>query len=155
MLESYIGHKQGASSANVKLCCWRTSACDAYILIVVTVVDAPAQTVALAQLRLVAPAVHVVEQDEPRALSKVRAAAHGHSHPAVQLLAHHVGVHHIPVVIAHCAPVAVVEHLHPALTPVTAVHQLHFAEVSRRDSVRDHQQSHSSLGYCPHCDPLS
>lgn len=126
----------------------RTSAGDAHILVVVTVVDAPAQTVALAQLRLIAPAVHIVQQDEPRALSEVRAAAHGHSHPAVQLLAHHVGVHHIPVVIAHCAPVAVVEHLNPALTPVTPVHQLYFAEVSRRDLVWDHQQSHLSYGYC-------
>lgn len=131
-----------------------TSACDAYVLVVVTVVDAPAQTVALAQLCFIAPAVHIVQQDEPCALSKVRAAAHRHSHPAVQLLAHHVGVHHIPVVIAHCAPVAVVEHLHPALAPVTAVHQLYFAEVSRRDSVRDRRQSHSSLGCCPRYDRL-
>lgn len=96
----------------------------------VTVVDAPAQTVALAELRFIPSAVHVVQQDETRALAKVRAAAHGNSDPAVQLLAHHVGIHHVPVVVAHGAPSAVVVHLHPALTAVATIHQLYFVEAS-------------------------
>lgn len=97
----------------------------------VAVVDVPAKAVALAQLALVAFAVYVIQKDEARALSKVGAAAHGHGHAAVQLLTHHVGIHHVPVVVAHRSPRAVVEHLHPALAPVAPVHQLYLGERDR------------------------
>lgn len=108
-----------------------TFAGDPHILIVVAVVDIPAKAVALAQLGLVPFAVHVIQKDEPRALSKVRSAAHRHSHAAVQLLTHHVGIHHVPVVVAHRSPWAVVEHLHPALTPIAPVHQLYLGDRDR------------------------
>lgn len=120
------------TSAGVKLCKSVTSAGNTHILVVVTVVDAPAQTVALAELGFISSAVHIIQQDEPRALSKVRATAHRHSHATVQLLTHHVGIHHVPVIVTHRAPCAVVAHLHPALTPVTTVHQLYFGEKSRQ-----------------------
>lgn len=120
------------TSADVKLCQCFTFAGNTHILIVVTVVDAPAQTVALAQLCFISSAVHIIQQDGPRALSKVRATAHRHSHSAVQLLTHHVGIHHVPVVVTHCAPCAVVAHLHPTLTPVTTIHQLYLGEISRQ-----------------------
>lgn len=94
----------------------------------VAVVDSPAEAVALAQLALVPFAVHVVQEDEPRPLSKERAAAHRHSHAAVQLLTHHVGIHHVPVVVTHRSPRAVVEYLHPALTPIAPIRQLYLGE---------------------------
>lgn len=109
-----------------------TSTGHTHILIVVTVVDAPALTVALAELRFISSAVHVVQQDESCTLPKVRAAAHRHSHPTVQLLTHHIGIQHVPVIVTHRAPCAVVVHLHPALTAVTAIHQSYFGEKSRQ-----------------------
>lgn len=108
-----------------------TFAGDPHILIVVAVVDIPAKAVALAQLGLIAFAVHVIQKDEPRALSEERAAAHRHSHAAVQLLTHHVGIHHVPVIVTHRSPRAVVEHLHPALTPIAPIHQLYLGERDR------------------------
>lgn len=89
---------------NLKLNEGFTSAGNTHILVVVAVVDAPAQTTALAQVCFTSSAVHIIQQDEPCALSEVRAAAHRHSHSAAQLLTHHVGVHHVPVVVTHCAP---------------------------------------------------
>lgn len=105
-----------------------TSAGNTHIFIVVTVVDAPAQATALAELRFASSAVHVVQHDAPSALSKLGAAGHRHSHPAPQLTTHHVGVHHVPVIVAHRAPRAVVLHLHSTLTPVPPIHQLDFGE---------------------------
>lgn len=108
-----------------------TFAGDPHIFIGVAVMHTPAEAVALAQLGLISFAVHVVQKDEARALSEVRAAAHGHGNAAVQLLTHHVGVHHVPVVVAHGSPRAVVEHLHPALAPIAPVHQFYFGETKR------------------------
>lgn len=89
---------------NLKLNKGFTSAGNTHVLIVVAVVDAPAQTTALAQVCFASSAVHIIQQDEPCALSEMRAAAHRHSHSAAQLLTHHVGIHHVPVVVTHCAP---------------------------------------------------
>ena len=97
----------------------------------VAVVDTPAQTTALAQVCFTSSAVHIIQQDEPCALSEVRAAAHRYSHSATQLLTHHVGIHHVPVVVTHCAPWVIVAHLHPTLTPAPTVHQSYFGETSR------------------------
>lgn len=113
---------------------------DPHILIVVAVVDIPAKAVALAQLGLVPFAVYVIQKNEPWALSKVRAAAHRHSHATVQLLTHHVGIHHVPVIIAHRSPRVVVEHLHPALAPIAPVHQSYLGERDKKTWSRRYLQ---------------
>lgn len=97
----------------------------------VAVVNIPAKAVALAELGLISFAVDIIQKDKPRALPKVGAAAYHHSNATIQLLTHHVSVHHVPVVVAHCSPRAIVEQLHPALTPITPVHQLHLGETDR------------------------
>lgn len=109
-----------------------TSAGNTHIFIVVTVVDAPPQTTALAELHFTSSAVHIIQHDEPSALSKLRAAGHRHSHPASQLTTHDICIHHVPIVITHGAPRAVVLHLHSALTPAPPIHQLYFREMSRK-----------------------
>lgn len=116
---------------NVKVRVNNTFAGDPHIFIVVAVVNIPSKAMALAELGLVAFAVDIIKKDKPRALSKVRAAAHRHSNTTVQLLTHHVSIHHVPVVITHCSPRAIVEHLHPALTPIMPIHQLYFGEMNR------------------------
>lgn len=109
-----------------------TSAGDTHIFIVVTIVDAPPQTTALAELHFTSFAVHIIQHDEPSALSKLRAAGHRHSHPASQLTTHDICIHHVPIVITHGAPRAIILHLHSALTPAPPIHQLYFREMSRK-----------------------
>lgn len=89
----------------------------------VAVVDAPALIATLAQLRLFPTAVNIIEQDGPGALSKAGACAHCNSRTTLQLSAHHVGVHHVPVIITHRAPCTIVLNLNTALTPAPAIHQ--------------------------------
>lgn len=113
-----------------------TSAGNTNILIVVTVVDAPAQTMALAEICFTSSAVHIIQQDGAGALSELRAGAYRHGYSTAQLPTDHVGIHHVPVVITHRAPCFIVAtHLHPTFTPVTAIHQSHFGEMNRQ-SVR-------------------
>lgn len=103
-----------------------TFACDRHVLIVVTVVDAPAQTSTLSQVCLPSFAVYIVQQDGPWALAILWDAAHHHGQTTVQLPTHHVGIYHVPVVITHCTPCPVVPNLHTPLTPVTPVYQTHW-----------------------------
>lgn len=97
----------------------------------VAVVNIPAKAVALTELGLISFAVDIIQKDKPEALPKVRAAAYRHSYAAVQLLTHHISIHHVPVVVAYGSPRAIVEQLHSALTPITPVHQLHLGETTR------------------------
>lgn len=60
-----------------------TSAGNTHVFIVVTVVDAPGRSGALAEASFISSAIYIIEQDGPCALSKLRAAAHRHSHSTV------------------------------------------------------------------------
>lgn len=101
---------------------------DAHVLVVVAVVDAPAVAPALAQRRLPALAVHVVQEDGPAALPEGHGRRQGDGVAAAQLAAHHVGVHDVPVVVAHRAPRAVVEDLQAALAAAGPVGQAQLCE---------------------------
>ena len=70
-------------SAKLELYEGPTSAGDTHILIVVTVVNAPAQTSALAEVCFISSAVHVVQRYEPHPMFKSGHAVHLHGHPAV------------------------------------------------------------------------
>lgn len=91
----------------------------------VAVVDTPALIATLAQVRLSPFAVNIIEQDGPGALSKAGACAHCHCQTTLQLSAYHIGIHHVPVIIAHCAPCTIVLNLYTALTPASSIHQPH------------------------------
>lgn len=91
----------------------------------VAVVDAPALIATLAQVRLSPFAVNVIEQDGPRTLSKAGACAHCHSQTTLQLSAHNIGIHHVPVIITHRAPCTIVLNLDTALTTTPAIYQPH------------------------------
>lgn len=100
-----------------------TIADDSHVLVVVAVVDAPSVAPALAQCRLLALAVHVVQEDGPAPLAEGHGCRHGDGVAAAQLATHHVGVYDVPVVVAHRAPGSVVEDLHAALAPAGPVGQ--------------------------------
>lgn len=98
--------KQEVTTTSAKFKVYRglTSAGNSHILIVVTVVDTPWQTSALAEVCFITSAVHIIQLYGPCALSKLGAGAYCHSHATAQLPAHHVGIHHVPFVVTHCAP---------------------------------------------------
>ena len=68
------------------------------------VVHAPAPAAALAQGGFLPAALHVVQQDGASALAEGEGPGHGQRQAAAQLTTHHIGVHHVPVVVADTAP---------------------------------------------------
>ena len=100
-----------------------TRADDAGVLVVPAVVGEPAIVRALPQLGFIPRALHVVQCDVAGASVEVALGWSRQGLATAELPAHHPGVHQVPAVIAHSAPRAAVEDLHPALTPVTAVPQ--------------------------------
>lgn len=87
-----------------------------------TVVLSQAQVEAVSQQPLASITVHVVEQDGTRAVAKVSQWDSCHGRATPQLPAHHLSVIHIPLIITHCAPDAVVEDLHAPLTAAVPIH---------------------------------
>lgn len=94
-----------------------TIAHNSHVLVVIAVVDAPAMAPALAQGRLPALAVHIVQEDGSAPLAEGHGGREGDGVATAQLATHHVGVHDVPVVIADCPPGAIVEDLHAPLAP--------------------------------------
>lgn len=90
---------------------------------VTTVVDRQAWVVALAYRGLIALALHIVQEDAPYTLSKVATPKGTDTLPAVQLLAHHMGVLDVPEVITNSAPSAIVVDFHSPFTPIFSIHQ--------------------------------
>lgn len=85
--------------------------------------DGPAQMPTLAQRGLVAPALHVVQEDVPRARPEVAVPQGADALPAAQLLAHHAGSVDVPEVVTHCPPRAIVVDFDASFTAVPPVHQ--------------------------------
>ena len=77
---------------------------DRHVLIVEAVVHAPASAAALAQGGFLPAALHVVQQDGASALAEGEGPGHGQRQAAAQLTTHHIGVHHVPVVVTDAAP---------------------------------------------------
>lgn len=94
---------------------------------------------ALAQRRLPALAVHVVQEDGPAALPEGHGRRQGDGVAAAQLAAHHVGVHDVPVVVAHRAPQAVVQDLQAALAAAGPVGQAQLCEDGHSEVLSGHE----------------
>lgn len=90
---------------------------------VATVVLTPAQVEAFWQQDFIATAFHIVQQDRTGAVAKVGLSLGRSRWAAADLPAHHVGIVHVPVVIAHRPPNAFVEDLNPTWAAIVAVHQ--------------------------------
>lgn len=88
----------------------------------------------MVQRVLGARAAHVVQQDGPRARAKAAAPRGGESSAATQQPAHDTGVPDVPVVVAHCAPHAVVADLNPALAAAVPISQAQGQVCRRRES---------------------
>lgn len=73
---------------------------------VATVVHTPAQAEAGCQAGLAALAVHVVQQDVPRAVAEEGVGSGSQGGPTAQLTADHSSVWQPPVIVAHGAPQA-------------------------------------------------
>lgn len=87
----------------------------------VAVVDAPSVAAALTEGRLSSLAVHIIQEYGPPSLAKEQGGRHGNSMATAQLATHHVGVHDVPVIVAHGAPSVVVEDLHAALASAAPI----------------------------------
>lgn len=100
-----------------------TIAQDSHIFVVEAVVDAPASAAALAQRSFLPATLHVVQQDGASALAEGEGPRHGQCQAAAQLSTHHVGIHHIPVIVTDAAPGAAVQDLQAPPAAARAPHQ--------------------------------
>lgn len=90
------------------------------------VVDAPASAAALAQRNFLPETLHVVQQDGASALAKSEGPRHRQGQAAAQLTTHHVGIDHVPVVVADAAPGAAMQDLQASPAAAWAPHQPQF-----------------------------
>jgi len=100
-----------------------TRAHDAGIFPVLAVVGSPGLCPALGKGGLRPGAAYVVQPDGVYSLPIASPANGRQCHPAAQLPADHAGSVEVPVVITHCPPGAVVQHLQLARAGVRAIHQ--------------------------------
>lgn len=84
---------------------------DRHIFIVKAVVNTPAPAATLAQRRFLPVALHVIQENGSSALAKGEGPRHRQGQATAQLTAHHVGIYHVPVVVANAAPGAAVHDL--------------------------------------------
>lgn len=89
---------------------------------VATVVLTPAQVEALGQLWFIAATFDIVQQDWTRAVAEVGLGLGCNSWATAKLPTHHIGIGHIPVVIAHCSPYIFVEDLDTTLAATVTIH---------------------------------
>lgn len=92
------------------------------ILVMAAVLLTPAQVATVGQLPLRTDAIHVVQQDRTRTIAEVGLALERDGLATAQLTAHHFGVEHVPVIVAHRSPNIFVEDLHAALAAAVTVH---------------------------------
>lgn len=88
-----------------------------------TVMFPPAQVWAGVQVRLRPFALHVVQENPPGPIAKVRVSVCRDGTTTAQLLAHHHGILHAPLIIAHRPPISLEVDLHTALAGVKPLHQ--------------------------------
>lgn len=95
-----------------------TIAQDSHVLVVKAVVDSPASAATLAQSSFLTTALHVVQQDGASALAKGEGPRHRQCQATAQLTTHHIGVHHVPVIVTDAAPGTIMQDLQapPAAT---------------------------------------
>lgn len=91
---------------------------------------------ALAQGHLPALAVHVVQEDGSAPLAEGQGRRQGDGVAAAQLATHDVGIHEVPVVIAHCPPGTVVEDLHSALAPAGPIGEANLCKDGHKEAPR-------------------
>ena len=82
----------------------------------------PAQVEAVVQRSLVSLAIHVVQQDGTGAVAKVGKRDGCERGATPKLSAHHLSIVHVPVVITHRAPDAVVGDLYATLATAVSIH---------------------------------
>lgn len=99
-----------------------TIADDSCVFVMAAVVLAPAQVEARGQLLFLATTAHVVQKDGAGPVAEEGHAGGSPGGAAAELSAHHVGVVHVPIVVAHRPPNGLVEDLHPPLTAVVPIH---------------------------------
>lgn len=100
-----------------------TRAGDPSVLVVATVVLAPAQAFAFTQVLFCAIAVDIIQQNQAGAVAKVGVGVCIDCSAAAYLLAHHPGIVEDPVIITHCPPASLVVDLYTALAGVLSIHQ--------------------------------
>lgn len=83
----------------------------------------PASVGAAPQIGLVSCTGHVIQDNGPRALSKLGISWGRHGPATAQLPAHHIGIVDVPAVVTHGAPGTLVKDLHATLTPVSSIHE--------------------------------
>lgn len=98
---------------------------DSDVLIMKTVVNTPASAATLAQCSFLPLALHVVQQDGALTLAKGKGPRHGQCQATAQLTTHHVGIHHVPIIIADTAPRATMQDLQAPPAAAWAPHQPH------------------------------
>lgn len=96
---------------------------DGHILIVKAVVDSPATAATLAQSSFLSTALHVVQEDGASALTKGEGSWHRQCQATAQLTTHHIGVHHVPVIVTDTAPGAAMQDLQAPPAAAWTPHQ--------------------------------
>lgn len=87
------------------------------------VMDSDPSVGALPQVVFIPSALHVIEEDVPRAWTKLGFRHRQQSFSAPQRPAHHLGVRQLPAVVADRSPAAVVVEFDAARAPAVAVCQ--------------------------------
>lgn len=103
--------------------CSPTCTNDAGVFFRLTVVHAYPSVRAVPQAVLFPSALHLIQEDVPRALAELCFRHCQHRLPAAQLPAHHLGSPEIPAIITDCSPAAIVIELHTARAPAVTVCQ--------------------------------
>ena len=106
--------------------CCLTCTDDSSVLMMATVVLTPAQVEAVRQLPFIAATLHIVQQDRTRTVAEEGLGLGLDGWATSKLLAHHVGVHHVPVIVTHCPPEALVADLYTTLTAIVTIRQTDF-----------------------------
>ena len=120
-----------------------TWANDSSIFMVATIVVEPASVPALPEIGLRPWAHHVIQGDGTRARAKVGISWGWDCISTAQLPAHHLGILNVPVVIAHCSPLATMVDFH---TPSTCG----MGGVPVHQSQADIWKTHAVRGDEPH-----
>ena len=90
---------------------------------VTTIVRPKPRVLALCQGGFISKTPHIPQPDEATALSKVVSAGSSQSSATASLSTHHLSVGHVPGVITHRSPLAIMVDLHSARALITSIHQ--------------------------------
>lgn len=117
-----------------------------HILVVKAVVDTPAPAATLAQRHLLPTAFHVVQQDGAPALAKGKGSWHRQCQATAQLTTHHIGVHHVPVIVTYAAPGATVQDFQASSAAAGAPYQPQLCKEGGADTRGPYMSAHRMPG---------